>query len=88
MPGLRSRGAGRGSAGAPQGSGPGGKITPEDIRRKVEEVAGGVESAAQAKVPMLRYAAIGGGVVVLLLAFWVGRRSGRRRSTIVEIRRG
>ena len=76
------------AAGAPRGSGPDGKITPEDIRAKVDELAGVVGSQVQAKVPMLRYAAIGGGALVVLIAFWLGRKSGKRRSTIVEIRRG
>lgn len=72
----------------PEGTGPDGTITPGDIRAKVEKLAGGVESEVQAKVPMMRYAAIGGAVVVVVLVFMLGRRSGRRKSTIVEIRRG
>jgi hypothetical protein len=72
----------------PTGTGPGGAITPGDIRAKVEDLAGGVEDQVQAKVPVLRYVAIGGAVVVVLVVFVLGRRSGRRRSTIVEIRRG
>ena len=84
-----SRGHEPGPSGSgPQGSGPGGKITPEDIKAKVEELAGGLESQVRAKVPLLRYVAVGGAVVVVLAAFWLGRRSGRRRSTVVEIRRG
>jgi hypothetical protein len=54
----------------------------------VEEIAGGVQDQVQAKVPVLRYVAIGGAVVVVVVVFMLGRRSGRRRSTIVEIRRG
>ena len=71
-----------------EGSGPAGSITPEDIRAKVQELAGGVQDQVQAKIPLVRYVAIGGAVVVLVAAFMLGRRSGRRRSTIVEIRRG
>jgi len=84
----RGRGRGGSRGARPRGSGPGGRVTPEDIRAKVDELASGVESAAQAKVPLLRYAAIGGAALAVLVAFWLGRRSGRRRSTIVEIRRG
>ncbi len=76
------------AAAAPQGSGPGGRITPEDIRAKAEELAGGVDEQIQAKRSLLTYAAAGAAVVVVLAAFWLGRRSGRRRSTVVEIRRG
>ena len=76
------------SGNRPEGTGPGGRITPDDIRAKVQDIAGGVETQVQAKVPILRYVAIGGAVLVVLLVFMLGRRSGRRRSTIVEIRRG
>ncbi|HUB68896.1 MAG TPA: hypothetical protein VL984_00600 [Acidimicrobiales bacterium] len=73
---------------APKGSGPDGRVTPDDIRDSVRQLAGGVESQVQAKVPLAKYVAIGGAAAVVLVAFWLGRRSGRRRSTIVEIRRG
>lgn len=73
---------------AATGRGPGGRITPDDIRAKAQELAGGVESQVQAARPLLMYAALGGALLVTLAAFWLGRRSGRRRSTVVEIRRG
>jgi hypothetical protein len=70
------------------GSGPEGKITPDDLRAKAEELAGGVEAQVQAKLPFVKYVAIGGAALVVLAVFMLGRRSGRRRSTVVEIRRG
>jgi hypothetical protein len=70
------------------GGGPDGRITPDDIRTKAQELAGGVENQVQAARPLLMYAAVGGALLVTLAAFWLGRRSGRRRSTVVEIRRG
>ena len=73
--------------GRPTGTGPGGTITPEDIKARVESLAGGVEGQVQGKVPLLKYVAIGGAVVLVLAVFMLGRRSGRRRSTVVEIRR-
>lgn len=75
------------SAKAALGTGPGGRITADDIRAKADELAGGVETDVQATRPLLMYAAVGAGAVLVLVAFWLGRRSGRRRSTIVEIRR-
>ena len=81
----------RGRAGdkaAATGSGPGGRITADDIRAKAQELAGGVESQVQSARPLLMYAAVGGAFLVTLAAFWLGRRSGRRRSTVIEIRRG
>lgn len=73
---------------APKGTGPGGRITPQDIRAGAEELAGGVEDDIQAARPVMTYAAVAAGLVLVLAAFWLGRRSGRRKSTIVEIRRG
>jgi hypothetical protein len=72
----------------PVGSGPGGRITPEDIKVKAAELAGGAEAQVRAKLPLLTYVAIAGGAAVVVAVFLLGRRSGRRRSTIVEIRRG
>ena len=76
------------SADKPEGSGPDGRITPEDIRAKAESLAGGVEGSVQSAKPLLMYGAVGGAVLVVLVSYWLGRRGGRRRSTIVEIRRG
>lgn len=64
-----------------------GKITRGDIEDKLHEMRGEVEESAEAaKTPIM---AIAGGVAVaiVLLAFVLGKRRGRRRSTVVEIRR-
>jgi hypothetical protein len=79
------RAAGDGRA---RGSGPDGKVTADDIRAKVAELAQGLEGQVQAKLPALRYAAVAGVAALVLAAFFLGRRSGRKRSTVVEIRRG
>lgn len=73
--------------GPPRGSGPGGLITPEDIRAKAESLVSGVEGQVQAARPTLTYVAVGGVLLIALIAFLLGRRSGRSRSTFVEIRR-
>jgi hypothetical protein len=64
-----------------------GKITRADIESKLHEMRGDVEESAEAaKTPIM---AIAGGVAVavVLLAFLLGKRRGRRKSTVVEIRR-
>ncbi|HWI03549.1 MAG TPA: hypothetical protein VNT52_06910 [Acidimicrobiales bacterium] len=64
-----------------------GKITRADIESKLHEMQGEVqESAEAAKTPIM---AIAGGVAVavIIVAFLLGKRRGRRRSTVVEIRR-
>jgi hypothetical protein len=88
---LRVRSHGGRSGGrakeAPRGSGPGGLITPEDIRAKAESLVAGVEGQVEAVKPTLTYVAVGGVLLIAFIAFWLGRRSGRSRSTLVEIRR-
>ena len=63
------------------------RITRADIENKLHEIRGDVEETAQeAKTPIM---AIAGGVVVaiVVVAFLLGKRRGRRKSTVVEIRR-
>ena len=70
-----------------QMSGTNGKITRSDIEDKLHEMRGEVEESAEAaKTPIM---AIAGGVAVavILVAFLLGKRRGRRKSTVVEIRR-
>jgi hypothetical protein len=64
-----------------------GRITRADIEGKLRDMRGDVEQTAEAaKAPIM---AIGAGVaaVVVIAAFLMGKRRGRRKSTVVEIRR-
>ena len=64
-----------------------GKITRADIEAKLRDLRGEVEQTAEAaRTPIL---AIAGGVAtaVIVVAFLLGKRRGRRKSTVVEIRR-
>jgi hypothetical protein len=63
------------------------KITRADIEAKVRELTGQVQEQADRARPAVLPAAVAGGVAVLLLAYLLGRRAGRRRSAVVEIRR-
>ncbi len=63
------------------------RITRADIESKLRDMRGDVEQTAEAaKAPIM---AIGAGVaaVVVIAAFLLGKRRGRRKSTVVEIRR-
>ena len=64
-----------------------GRISRADIEAKLRQMRGEVDKTAEAaKVPIM---AIAGGVAaaVVVLAFLLGKRRGRRKSTVVEIRR-
>lgn len=78
----------RHNGGRPHGSGANGTITADDIRTKAREVAGGAQEQLSQAKPALNYVAIAAGTAAVLLAFWVGRRSGKKRTTVVEILRG
>ena len=64
-----------------------GKITRADIEAKLHEMQGEVQETAEAaKTPILAIAG-GAAALILILAFLLGKRRGRRKSTVVEIRR-
>jgi hypothetical protein len=63
------------------------RITRDDIEAKLREVAGDVDSGVESAKPKVISAAVGVGVLALLVAFLLGRRSGKHRSAVVEIRR-
>ena len=69
------------------GSGPGGRIELADIREKLEEIRGEVDETKDSVRPYLTHAAVAGAVIVVAVAFLVGRKRGRRKSTWVEIKR-
>jgi len=62
-------------------------VTRADIEAKLREIQGGSEVGADAA----KGAGVAAGVVVLLLAivvaYLLGRRKGKKRRTVVEIRR-
>jgi hypothetical protein len=69
------------------GTGPGGRVEIGDIRAKLEQLRGDVDETAAAARPVATYAAVAGVVVVVVAAFVLGVKRGRRKSTWVEIRR-
>ncbi len=79
------RGAKR--SGPVEGSGPGGKVEIGDIRAKLDQIRGDIDDATDTAKPYVTYAIVAGAVVVVALAFVVGRSRGRRKATWVEIKR-
>ncbi|MGH7698422.1 MAG: hypothetical protein ACRDX8_03795 [Acidimicrobiales bacterium] len=76
---------------APTGSGPDGRITPGDIESQLRRITGqvskSVERATESVRPKLVPLGAAGGAVLVTLTYLLGRRRGKRRSTVVEIRR-
>jgi hypothetical protein len=63
------------------------KITRDDIESKLRELQGEVGQRAEAaKVPAIAVA-VGVVVVAIATAYLLGRRKGKRRQTVLEIRR-
>jgi len=69
------------------GSGPGGRVEITDIRAKLGEIRGDIDETTEAARSYVTYAAVAGVVLLVGVAFVLGRRRGKRKSTWVEIRR-
>ena len=64
-----------------------GKITKDDIRHKLEDLRGEVESTGDAAKPYALVAAVAGAVALVGVAFLLGKHKGRKKTTVVEVRR-
>jgi hypothetical protein len=63
------------------------RISREDLEAKFRNVQDELQGKAQDKKQSLVTAAAAAGVVLLLLFFLMGKRSGKKKTTFVEIRR-
>jgi len=63
------------------------RITRDDIEKKLRGLQGDVAEKVEDRKGALATAAVVAGAAVVIVVFLLGRRSGRRRSTMVEIRR-
>jgi hypothetical protein len=63
------------------------KVTRDDLEAQFAAVQSGLRKEVDSRKGMLKSIAIGGGILLVLIIFLLGRRSGTRRSTFVEIRR-
>ena len=63
------------------------RVTRDDLEAKFRELEGGARDQAESAKTTIVTAGLVAAVIVLLLAFLLGRRAGKQRSTIVEIRR-
>ena len=63
------------------------KISPQDLEDKFKALQGEIQGKVDEKKPAIAAVAAGGGLALMILFFLLGRRSGMKRSAIVEIRR-
>ena len=64
-----------------------GTVTRADIEAKLAEIRGVTDTTTEVAEEAVKPVLIVLGVAVVLGAFLLGRRRGRKRSTIVEVRR-
>jgi len=64
-----------------------GKISKSDIEQRLRNLQGGVEEKIASQRQKIVGTAIAVAVLTVLLAFVLGKRSGRKKNTVVEIRR-
>ena len=63
------------------------KITRDDVEAKLRELRGEVdERVEEVKVPAIAIA-VGVAVVTIAAAYWLGKRKGRKRQMVLEIKR-
>lgn len=63
------------------------KITPDDLRDKLQSFQGDIQGKVDDQKMSIATIAGGAGMVIMILMFLLGKRSGKKKSAIVEIRR-
>lgn len=63
------------------------RVSRADIEAKLQQIKHVADSTTDTAADAGRGAMIGGAVLVVVLAYWFGRRRGHKKNTIVEIRR-
>jgi len=64
-----------------------GKITRDDLEEKLRSFQGDVKGKVDDQKSNLMAAGAGLGTLLLLIFFLLGKRSGKKKTTVVEIRR-
>jgi len=62
-------------------------ITRDDIEQGFRDIQGEISGQVDAAKPKIMSIGIGVGVLLLVIAYLMGRRVGKTKSTVVEIRR-
>jgi hypothetical protein len=67
---------------------PSGPITPADIKNKLGDIQGEAQEQVQEAKNQILAVGVVVGILLLLAAFLLGRRGGKRSSAVIEVRRG
>ena len=62
-------------------------VSRADIEASLRAIQTGVEDKVKSKRTRIIQGASAAAIIMVLLVYFIGRRSGRKRSTVVEIRR-
>jgi uncharacterized membrane protein YdcZ (DUF606 family) len=62
-------------------------VTRHDIEAKFRQLQGEVETTAESARSYALIGGIAGAILIVLIVFLFGRRTGRKKSTVVEIHR-
>lgn len=62
-------------------------VTRADIEAKLAEIRGVTDDTAEVAGEAAKTGLVVAGIAVVVIAFLLGRRRGRKKSTIVEVRR-
>jgi len=71
----------------PTGSGPGGKITRDDLEARFRSIQGEVDTVEEEAMNYAAIAAAAVVVTVVVVVFLLGKSKGKRTRTVVEVRR-
>ncbi len=63
------------------------KITPEDLRAKLQAFQGDVQGKVDDQKMSIATVAGGVGMALMILMFLLGKRAGKKKSAVIEIRR-
>jgi hypothetical protein len=63
------------------------RITPDDLKGKLEEIQGEATQQVESAKNQILAAGVLIGLLLLIVAFLLGRRGGKRSSAVIEVRR-
>jgi hypothetical protein len=66
---------------------PPGRITKQDIEQRLRAVQGGVEESIASRRQMIIAGGVAVAVLTLIISYLLGRRVGRSKSAVIEVRR-